>query len=804
MAVKGIGDILNKLQKAKQLGNGEYQACCPAHEDKKQSLSLKQAGDKILINCFAGCQPDLIMNKIGLSLSDLYIKSESAPAREPTPQIVKTYSYPDEDGKELYQVVRMFPKSFRQRHMNGGGEWSWNMDGVRRVLYRLPEVLAATGTVYLVEGEKDADNLCAAGLVATTSPAGANNWRPEYAQYLQDKKVVIIPDKDRAGYKYAQTAIESLKEKASSLGVILLPGDDVKDVSDWLEQGGDPQALATMEQPIDCLSSFVDNQSHVETLESKSEHHHLTDIGNAERLMDKYGNMIRYNYDRKMWLTWNGDCWNWDTGGEVMQLAQKTARSIYSEITMDDDEDTVKAKRKWAVQSESNQRLVAMIEQAQPLAKITLDQLDHDIWLLNCKNGTVNLQTGVLQAHNPEDYITRVISTSYNPDAISEEWTKFLKRTFGDKDDLIAFVQRALGYSITGSQGEQAIFFCHGEGWNGKSTLLGACRLILQEYAAEVEPATFMIDRNRGTGPNEAIASLYNVNFVTSTEIEEGQRLSTSLLKRMTGGESLRCERKFEHGFNFKPRYKLWMSGNHEPEISDTTRSIKNRFHKIAFLFTISALERVQHYDEILATKHGEAILAWLVKGTLEWQHVGLGESSEVKEATQSYFDGQDILHDFLAECCLIQPTAKCIKAELYVAYEKWCDENGDRYSLGKKTFNSRIAEKGFVSDRGGHNKPIWCGLRLLTAEERENVTSVTNVTQNTQSMYHEENGKKDSGKTVTNVDKVTSSDVKAPKRLLFIDSCPDCGSENIGVWPDGSAGFYCLDCFPTFNQEAN
>ena len=250
---------------------------------------------------------------------------------------------------------------------------------------------------------------------------------------------------------------------------------------------------------------------------------------------------------------------------------------------------------------------------------------------MNVNNGTINLKTGELQPHNPADLITRVISTNYTPDATSDEWLKFLNRTFGNKKDLIAFVQRALGYSITGSQGEMAIFFCHGEGWNGKSTLLGACRLILGEYAAEVEPAAFMVDKNRGTGPNEAIASLYNVNFVTSTEIEEGQRLSTALLKRMTGGESLRCEHKFERGFNYKPRYKLWMSGNHEPEISDTTKSIKNRFKKVPFLFTISAVERVQHYEEVLASKYGEAILAWLVKGCLEWQQTGLGESVRSK-----------------------------------------------------------------------------------------------------------------------------------------------------------------------------
>ena len=189
-----------------------------------------------------------------------------------------------EDGHELYQVIRMVPKSFRQRHLNGGGEWTWNMEGVRRVIYHLPEVLSASSTVYLVEGEKDVDNLRAAGLVATTSPAGANNWKPDYSQYFQDKKVVIIPDKDKAGYKYANAATESLKDKAASISVILLPGEDVKDVSDWLEQGGDPQLLTTMEQDPQCLKPFIDKDAETSGNEHAQENSKI--VVNNRQLVD--------------------------------------------------------------------------------------------------------------------------------------------------------------------------------------------------------------------------------------------------------------------------------------------------------------------------------------------------------------------------------------------------------------------------------------------------------------------------------------------------------------------------------------
>ncbi len=248
-----IGDILNKLQKVKRLSNGEYQACCPSHEDSKPSLNLKQDGDKILIKCQAGCSIESIVKSLNLEMTDLFIKE---PAITKTPAtITATYDYLDEGKNLLFQVVRYIPKSFRQRHKSGSGQWVWNLEGVRRVLYHLPEILnVTTETIYLVEGEKDVDNLWASGEIATTSPQGASAWKPEYANYLKGKRVVVIPDKDDAGYNYARQAIKSLQGKASELKAIILPGP-AKDISDWLEQGGDIQELPSLERETSILFS---------------------------------------------------------------------------------------------------------------------------------------------------------------------------------------------------------------------------------------------------------------------------------------------------------------------------------------------------------------------------------------------------------------------------------------------------------------------------------------------------------------------------------------------------------------------
>ena len=243
-----IGDILNKLEKVKRIGN-EYKALCPAHEDKEPSLTVKQKDNQILIHCFAGCPTESIVEKLGLQMSDLFIDQKE---KKQNGKIVATYDYQDEQGNLLLQVMRFDPKSFRQRHRNGNGEWQWDTKSIRKVIYHLPDILRVTDdTIFFVEGEKDADALWNCGLVATTSPGGANAWRPDYAQYLAGKRVTLIPDNDTAGYNYAKEVARSLIGKAK-IKCILLPSPS-KDISDWLSSGGNPLELLGYEQDISAL-----------------------------------------------------------------------------------------------------------------------------------------------------------------------------------------------------------------------------------------------------------------------------------------------------------------------------------------------------------------------------------------------------------------------------------------------------------------------------------------------------------------------------------------------------------------------
>jgi hypothetical protein len=242
--------VLSRLQGVRRSGNG-WSALCPAHDDRHQSLSVSEGRDgRVLLKCHAGCDAQAIVRAIGLELRDLFppTKLEQAPRAERTSErkIVAVYPYVDESGKLLFEVVRFDPKDFVQRRPDGNGGWVWNLNGVRRVLYRLPDVLKAVQSgriIFIVEGEKDADALGGLGLVATTNPHGAGKWREEYSQALKGAHVAIIPDRDDAGRRHAESVARSLWGKAKTIKVVELSGDGVKDVSDWLRAGGTKEEL---------------------------------------------------------------------------------------------------------------------------------------------------------------------------------------------------------------------------------------------------------------------------------------------------------------------------------------------------------------------------------------------------------------------------------------------------------------------------------------------------------------------------------------------------------------------------------
>ena len=436
----------------------------------------------------------------------------------------------------------------------------------------------------------------------------------------------------------------------------------------------------------------------------------LTDLGNAERLVYHFGEQIRYCHAWKRWLIWDGVRWVVDQSGQIYQLAKKVVRKIYREVQSVNDSDERRSISRHASASESDRRIAAMISLAQSEVPIRPELLNAAPWLLNCLNGTVDLRTGRLLPHTMEHFITKLAPVNYDPKAGCERWLEFLGRIMDGNEQLISFLQRAIGYALTGETSEQCLFIFHGSGANGKSTFLQAISSILGDYAMSTPTETLLVKR-RGAIPND-VARLKGSRFVVACEADAENRLAESLIKQMTGGDTISARFLHQEWFDFDPTHKVFFGTNHKPVIRGTDYAIWRRIRLVPFEITIPEAERDKALPERLK-EEADGIFAWAIQGCLYWQKRGLGAPEEVQEATASYRDEMDILADFLNDRCQERPETQVSSKELYDAYTGWCQDNGQE-PIGQRAFVSALREKGFKQHRiGGRGVRGWLGLEL-------------------------------------------------------------------------------------------
>jgi putative DNA primase/helicase len=439
-------------------------------------------------------------------------------------------------------------------------------------------------------------------------------------------------------------------------------------------------------------------------------HTSLTDLGNARRLVIAAGNDIRFCHTTKKWLVWDRTRWVKDQTGGIVRLAKNCVRDILIEALLVGDDKQRAALVTHEQRSEAQPRIKAMVSlaESEPGIPIQLEELDRDPLLFNCANGTLDLRTGKLREHRREDLISKIAPVEFDPAAVCPGWIDFLYRVTAGSIELGKFLQRIVGYCLTALTIEQVLFLLYGRGANGKSTFLETLRWIFGDYAAQCDFATFLLAK--GQSIRNDVARLNGARFVTAIESDAGKRLAETLVKTVTGGDTVTARFLYAEHFEFQPTFKLFLATNHKPRITGQDDAIWRRIRLIPFTVTIPKAERDGHLPEKLKAE-APGILNWALDGLKAWQVHGLTEPDAVASATGDYRESQDALAHFLEAKCTIRPEAEERASELYRAYKDWTEAAGE-FRLTQRDFSSTMSERGFVKKRGNAGF-VWYGVEV-------------------------------------------------------------------------------------------
>ena len=428
-----------------------------------------------------------------------------------------------------------------------------------------------------------------------------------------------------------------------------------------------------------------------------------TDFGNAELFAARFGERLRFDYGQKRWLLYREHWWTPDSDGELMRMAKDTARFRLHNSARIVDDGKRKQEVAWALRSENLQRLEAMITLAESEKPLADDgsNWDGDPFLLGVANGVVDLRTGKLRPGKPCDKITLHTDVEFDPRAKCPRFDRFLEEIFGDDADLISYVHRAVGYSLTGDVSEQCFFCCHGEGANGKTTLLNVLRHVIGDFACNLPFSAFEL-KARSAIPND-IATLPGRRFATAIETDESAQLNEPRIKALTGGDPITARLLYRDLFTFDPVAKFWLSFNHRPAVADDSHGFWRRVHMIPFNRQFDPGTEPDLAAKLRAEAPG--VLAWAVRGYLEWQQHGLQPPATVVAAIKTYREESDPLRDFVADRCTLHPDAQITVADLWSEYLDWCLQSGIQKCLQRPAFTRRVEAHGCRKIKYGHDR---------------------------------------------------------------------------------------------------
>lgn len=748
-----VADVVGYDTKLKRNGDDLVGCCClPGHADDTPSLVVKPSKNVWHCKgCDRGGSPvDWLMHMHGMrfpeamrKLSELCgvalvdeVRTAPAPAARRTK--VAEYAYRSSTGETLYTIERWEPgkegrsKEFVQRvpmttaielfdcpEDDCGALRGTPCTHTRRtakkhpqqVLYRLPEVLAAVAAgqlVYVTEGEKAAETIVALGLCATTHAGGASVaskvWNRDFAEPLKGGRVVLLPDNDDIGRRVMEHVGKTLSDFAGSCTTVVLPVDGKgDDAFEWVrDKGGTAEALAELVAAVEAPPA--------ENVITDA----LTDSGNAERWVRMHGNLFRFDVTRNGWLHWDGTRWQSGADGEALFATKAVARSWTADAKAAVGRKTYAEIINHAATSEKRSRREAMLAlaKAEPNISVQVDELDANPWLLNVENGTVDLQTGKLRPHSQRDLITKRAPVKFDKDARAPKWEAFLASSLPDTE-LQRFVQRFIGYAITGVIREHVLPFFWGSGGNGKGTFVETLARTLGDYASPVR-SDLLLEQQGEQHPTE-LADLKGRRFCFASEPKKGKALNEDQVKLITGGDTIKARYMRQDFFEFTPTHKMCVLTNHQPVVKGTDNGIWRRMRLVPWTVTPTT-PNLTLMDELALERPG--ILNWALVGCLDWQQNGLGSAGAVDSATAELRDASDMLGDFLAAVVVVDKRARTNGSVLFKEYRSWAEQRGER-PWTQTAFGRAMAERRFEKMKvGGNVVYLGIGMRAQDCQD--------------------------------------------------------------------------------------
>lgn len=529
-----------------------------------------------------------------------------------------------------------------------------------------------------------------------------------------------------------------------------------------IKSGGDTYILYTIKKAIQGTTASYDPKKSKREEKDWKEflNYEEADQGNAERLVWLHGENIRFCFERKEWLIWNEKIWEPDNTGEITRLAVATMRKYrqsqenWKKKLMQEleelpkkikeefeqalkenpergqelaDEFEKKGKEKakelkekikitnskinFAIKSLSNGKLKAMIELAAHIRGISISvtELDKDKHLVNCLNGTYDLKEKKFREHRKEDFITKVAGFNYDQNAQAPRWKRFIDEIMLSDKEKVGYIQRWLGYALSGYTSESIFPIGYGHGANGKSVFMSIALQLLGDYAAQASAALFMAKKNDGS-PNPELVQIQGKRLVFVSETSEGKHLDEQFIKSITGNDTIVARGLFQKSIQFKPVAKIFMATNHKPLVRGADTGIWRRLQLLPFGATFEGEKRDIHLEEKLVAELA-GIFNWALEGFVEWEKTGVNLPKSMNIATLEYKKNMDSIGNFLDDMCVVHAEARGGVKEVYEAYKMWCNEMGEN-PMKNRMFKNRLEEKGFQQKRTKSAR-YWDGFGL-------------------------------------------------------------------------------------------